>query len=75
MPYIQTEIKEVKIVEEKVILNNVEVERIIEVPTYIEKIVSETHEIIKTQEVEKRVDNPIEVPKIVTVENIVPVIV
>lgn len=75
MPYIQTEIKEVKIVEEKVILNNVEVERIIEVPTYIEKIVSETHEIIKTQEVEKRVDNPIEVPKIVTVENVVPVIV
>ena len=75
MPYIQTEIKEVKIVEEKIILNNVEVDRIIEVPTYIEKIVAETHEIIKTQEVEKRVDNPIEVPKLVTVENVIPVIV
>lgn len=30
---------------------------------------------MRTQEVEKRVDNPIEVPKIVTVENVVPVIV
>lgn len=64
-----------KLFEEKVVLNNVEVEKVVPVDRYIEKIVTETHEIVKAQEVEKLVDKPIEVQKLVTVENIIPVLV
>lgn len=56
-------------------MNNIEVEKIVPVDRYIEKLITETHEIIKAKEVEKLVDKPIHVQKLVTVENYIPVLV
>ena len=75
MPYVQKEFEEVRLIEEKVILNNVEVEKIRPVDRHIEKLFTETHVITNAKEVERLVDKIVEVPKIVTVENVIPVLV
>lgn len=75
VPYVQTEIKEVKLTEEKIVLNNVEVEKIVPVDRFVEKLVSEIHEIVKAKEVVQYIDKPVEVQKLITVENQFPVLV
>ena len=56
-------------------MNNVEVQKIVPVEKFIEKLFIETHTITQSVEVEKIVQVLVEVPKLVTVENNIPVLV
>ena len=64
-----------KLVEEKIILNNVEVERVKPVDRYIEKLAIEKKIVEQAVEVEKNIEMPIEKTKVVTIENEIPIMV
>lgn len=72
VPYIEVRYEPVNLREEKVVVNHVEVQKIVPVETILEKVVAVSYEIIKPVEIEKIIEKAIEVQKLVTAENRIP---
>lgn len=75
VPYIQTEYKEIECIQEKIVLNNVPVEKIVEVDVCIEKICPIYETITTPVEVECYKEKVVEVTKVVPVDNKYPVVI
>lgn len=63
VPYVQTEIKEVHLVEEKPVHTASEVEKVCEIDRYIEKLVIVRDIVDRPVEIERFVDRVIEIPR------------
>lgn len=75
VPVKETVIEVVTLIEQKIILNNVEVEKIKPIDRYIEKLAIQRSIVEQAKEVEKKVDYIIEKTKVVTIENEQPIMV